>query len=242
MRREGFTMMVEDVKLSLRHRAQRRYEQRFDESCRAQTDGIVKLSDLTIASPNKPLGSEYVPSPGRLIEHAFSKLPYRLQDYTFVDFGSGKGRILLHAALHDFKQIIGVEFAEELHVLAERNIAAFTASNTRCPPILSVLADAMDYPIPDGKCVFFLYNPFGISVMERVLANITASYRRQPRKLYFMFLSLKYERGNDADANRRLLESQDYLKPYAKWDSARSIWLKLQFGSHKLTMYETADG
>lgn len=233
--------MIEDVKLSIRHRAQRNYERQFDERNRVQTDGIVTLGRLTIESPNKNMGSEYVPSPGRLIEHAFAHLPPDLREYTFIDVGSGKGRILLHAALHDFKQIIGVEFAAELHAISKQNIAAFSAANKHHPPISGVLGDAIDFIIPDGKCVFFFYNPFGRPVMERVLENIAASYRQEPRKIYFMFLSLKHERGNDADANRELLERQAYLRPLKSWNANRGAWIKLQFGSHKLTMYETAD-
>lgn len=35
-----------------------------------------------------------------------------LQDYDFLDFGSGKGRTLLMAASFPFKKITGVEFSK----------------------------------------------------------------------------------------------------------------------------------
>jgi tRNA1(Val) A37 N6-methylase TrmN6 len=38
-----------------------------------------------------------------------------LRDYTFIDFGSGKGRALLMAADLQFKSLIGIELRKELH-------------------------------------------------------------------------------------------------------------------------------
>jgi hypothetical protein len=35
--------------------------------------------------------------------------------YTFVDVGSGKGRMLFVAAEYRFRKVIGVEFATDLH-------------------------------------------------------------------------------------------------------------------------------
>src|SRR5215469_11495850 len=39
-------------------------------------------------------------------------------NYTFIDIGSGKGRMLFVAAEYPFEKVIGVEFAVDLHEIA----------------------------------------------------------------------------------------------------------------------------
>jgi tRNA1(Val) A37 N6-methylase TrmN6 len=61
------------------------------------------------------------------------KLVYRILNllnpepgrYDFVDFGSGKGRVLLIASQFPFCQVIGVEFDRRLHAIAQENIRLF---------------------------------------------------------------------------------------------------------------------
>jgi len=57
----------------------------------------------------------------------------RLRDFTFVDLGSGKGRVLLMASHYPFKRIIGVEFIPELHQVAQENIRKYTEQRTESP-------------------------------------------------------------------------------------------------------------
>ncbi|MBZ5489392.1 MAG: class I SAM-dependent methyltransferase [Acidobacteriia bacterium] len=61
-------------------------------------------------------------------------VPAALQDFTFIDLGSGKGRALLMAAQYGFKRIIGVEFMPELHRVAQENIRKYTAHRTEASP------------------------------------------------------------------------------------------------------------
>jgi predicted RNA methylase len=234
--------LVGDVMLALRVRAQASYEREFDRANGVETEGITYLPELTIKSPNKVLGSEYVPSPSRLADHAFSRLPSDLENYTFVDFGSGKGRIVLRAAMRSFKRVIGVEFAEELYAISKQNVAEFDRGHPHHAPIDLVLGDACEFALPDGPCVFFFYNPFRKPVMERVMANIADSLRRHPRKIYVLHLALKDERDNDADINRAFIESRPFLRRYQGRIGMDDLWNGLQFGSFKMDMFESVEG
>jgi precorrin-6B methylase 2 len=97
----------------------------------------------------------------------------RSQD-VFVDFGAGKGRILLAAATSGFRRVIGVEVSSELASIAKRNVRARA-------DIEIVEADASVFPIPTDAGVFFFYNPFFGTVLDRVLENIRLSIKEQPR-------------------------------------------------------------
>jgi SAM-dependent methyltransferase len=70
-------------------------------------------------------GHQYFPTEPWLFEEMINALPAKFQDFTFVDLGSGKGRVLLMAASYGFKRIIGVEFMPEWHRRAEENIRQY---------------------------------------------------------------------------------------------------------------------
>ena len=99
----------------------------FDSEYGVDTDGRFEgwtyLSDLDIASPNWIDGNDYAavePARFRLVLSSFN---IAFEDFTFVDFGSGKGRALLLASEFPFTRILGLEFSPELHRSAEGNRA-----------------------------------------------------------------------------------------------------------------------
>ena len=135
-------------------------------------DGAAAIADAAAANP-------YVPTPFGTLRRLFAALPSDMSRYSFIDFGSGKGRTLIVAAQRGFKDVIGVEFADILHQAAERNItAAGLAGRAR-----SVLCDAREFAIPDGPCVLFFFNPFGQQIMDPVARNIALSFAAAPRPI-----------------------------------------------------------
>ena len=70
------------------------------------------------------------------IDYDFSRL-------TFVDYGAGKGRVLLLASEHPFAAVGGIEFAEELHDDAVMNIAQYPRSRMKCRNVECVLEDVI---------------------------------------------------------------------------------------------------
>lgn len=116
---------------------------------------------------------EYLPSRPRSAGILLRRLPIGdLGDYTFLDLGSGKGRMLFVAAEYPFRRVEGVEFALELHRRAEDNISRYHARKRKCPRIESTHANALDYRFPDENLVVYLFNPFTAEVMTPVLANL----------------------------------------------------------------------
>jgi len=108
--------------------------------------------------------------------------------YTFVDVGSGKGRMLFVAAEYRFRKVIGIEFATDLHEQAREDIARYKHAKQRCADIESVAADAAEFEFPDEKLVLYMFNPFGPEVMERMLANLERSIERHPRHVIVVML------------------------------------------------------
>jgi SAM-dependent methyltransferase len=134
----------------------------------------------------------YDPTEPKYIRWAFRNLKIDPREYSFVDFGSGKGRVLIAAAELPFLRVMGVEYSEELHEAALRNIRS--ATRIKCPDVASILMDATEFSIPESPCVLFFYNPFPAQTMECVLRNTLASLRRVPRPIFVIFANptLKY--------------------------------------------------
>jgi hypothetical protein len=160
---------------------------RFDRKYHVDTAGLVQLSQLTCDSDNKTHGVWYEPTPIKTLQHMFSPLPADLSTFTFIDYGSGKGRTILYASNYGFRRIIGVEFARELHTIAEGNIRTYQSKKQKCHDITSVCMDASLFLLPQGDCVLYFFHPFREEVMARVLDNIEKSFRQNPRRLIVLY-------------------------------------------------------
>jgi hypothetical protein len=152
------------------------------------TKDPVALADLTIRGNNREHGHDYRASPCSLFEWTVAAIDYDLSRLTFVDYGAGKGRVLLLASQHPFQAIGGIEFAEELHDDAIMNIAQFPRSRMKCRNVECVLDDASQVGSPDGEAVHYFFDPFSREVFAEVLNNLVVSYRKRPRRLYLILI------------------------------------------------------
>jgi hypothetical protein len=144
-----------------------------------------------------------------------------LQDFTFIDLGSGKGRVLLMAAAYGFKRIIGVEFMPEWHRVAEENIRKYTAScfteNRPAAAIENLCMDARDFEFPTGPLVVYMFNPFPEPVLAAVLERLRHSLLADPRPVFVVYRYLEFE---------RLLANSDWLEKIAdaqQWAVYRNV-------------------
>jgi SAM-dependent methyltransferase len=184
-RRGGARHAWAQVVDSLRARAERRFDARYG----LDSVAWIPVSELTVDSPSKAFANIYGPTPAWLMPRFLRSIPEPdLSGFTFIDFGSGKGRAVLLAARHAFKRVIGLEFSKELHAEAQGNIAMFArAGLLAAPTVESIEADVLDFDLPDGPLVLYTFNPFGTAVMKPLLDRVVASYRANPRKIYFIY-------------------------------------------------------
>jgi len=131
-------------------------------------------------------GTDYHPSHPKFVRSLLGSLKIDYSQYTFVDLGSGKGRVLLIACEYPFRRIIGVEFAKQLHDIAQRNIASYRGSR-ECADITSVWLDVAEFTIPIEPIIFFMFNPFRPPVMREVIGNIVGSLQKYPRPCLLIY-------------------------------------------------------
>jgi SAM-dependent methyltransferase len=171
--------------------AKARRDRAFDAALGVDTGGVVRLETLTIASRRRERGAPYWAVDPDELADALRGLGVRYEEFTFVDLGSGKGRALLLAAELPFKKIVGVEFAVELHRVAERNVHASRGPARQRDRIELLCLDAADYALPDEPLVLYLYHPFEREVMDQIIANVRRSHEGCPRDLVVVYFNPK---------------------------------------------------
>ena len=176
------------VEWSPSERRRRKAGEEFDSTHGVDTErSRFNEWDADIDSPNWAQGVGYDPTPAETVRKSLRLLPIDYEEYAFVDLGSGKGRVPLVATDFPFHEVIGVEYAPDLHQVAERNIAAYSNPDQRCERIRAVCHDAAAFPLPDRPLVLFFAHPFGETVIRKFLQGIDETLTRLPRKIYLIY-------------------------------------------------------
>jgi SAM-dependent methyltransferase len=203
------------------------------------TEAAVLLDDLTLKGERKREGFYYAATPPRVIHALLANLS-NVNDSVFVDFGSGKGLVLFVAAEYPFKSVIGVEFAQELHDIAEENIRKYHDETGSKASIHSVCADASTFPIPTDNCVLYFCNPFADSLMQDVVDNIGNSIRQHGQKVFILFHQLVEEESITLANPVPIFESAPFLieRPFRY----RSAYERFLLKHLRLKVYESVNG
>lgn len=159
----------------------------FDWRHGVSTCGDAKLNELTLVGNNAEHAVFYHAAHPKFLFEVFSSLKIDYPSYTFVDFGSGKGRALLVASEFPFSEIIGVELATELHDIAARNIRSYRSTTQKCKKVQSLNVDAAEFELPLTPLVLYLFNPFRPAVLIPVLQRLQRSLNSQPRDVTLIY-------------------------------------------------------
>jgi SAM-dependent methyltransferase len=108
-------------------------------------------------------------------------------DDVFIDFGSGKGRMVYLAARYfPFRKVIGVEISGKLNEIAGKNIEK-NRHRLRSQDIQLVTGNILDYVVGDDITVVYMYNPFGGSAFGELIDKLCASLNRCPREMRIIY-------------------------------------------------------
>lgn len=110
----------------------------------------MRLEGLVIRGYNRDHGVHYQPSDPDKVCQVLHDLDAGFgagfEAATFVDIGSGKGRVVLVASTLPFMRVVGVEFSEDLDRIARENLSRFPAAE-QCAGQVELLC--MDRRLPD---------------------------------------------------------------------------------------------
>jgi SAM-dependent methyltransferase len=150
------------------------------------TGGYIPPEALRSGSPHDTRNNGYsavAPSVFREACHRWREsLPAsaRVESYTFVDVGAGKGRALLLASELAFRKIIGVELNPELARIAERNIETWKRRVHPRARIHIRGEDALKFCWPQPPLVVYLNNPFECDLVEQLVEKLVVAAASGP--------------------------------------------------------------
>jgi len=132
--------------------------------------------DPEAVGPSIEYATHYEPTPVDEANALLDALPLAPERTTFVDVGSGMGRVVLLAAERPYRQVIGVEISPALHEVAKENRNRYPQTRLHSRDIRLVRADAAMFTFPRGDLAVYLYNPFRAPVLAAVIARLAVHH------------------------------------------------------------------
>jgi hypothetical protein len=183
----------------------------FDRQNNITTASILLQADFGKNTQNQMHALYYRGSDSLVFHNALSSLKINFNEYTFIDFGSGKGKALFLASAYPFKKIIGIEFSEVLDAVAQENILQFKKKD-----IKAYCMDAIDYEIPDESLVCYFYHPFDEYIMAKVISNMRQAYNLYKKNIIIVYNHFRCYELFDAED---WLERLNFIGPIILWSS-----------------------
>jgi SAM-dependent methyltransferase len=110
----------------------------------------------------------------------------RLEAYTFVDIGAGKGRALLLASELPFRRVVGVELSAPLVRIARSNIELWKRIGQPRARIRILRQDALEFAWPRTPLLVYLFNPIECVPLEQFLDRLESVPSSSPVDLLYV--------------------------------------------------------
>ncbi len=186
----------------------------FDRAYGVDTGGLIYADRLAGGHAHAAHNAGYYATAPSLFHGAIAlwreTLPgtgYGVEDYTLVDIGCGKGRVLLMASEYRFHEIIGVELDSGLATIARKNLRKWQRRVPRIgvhqdsllrpgksiPRIRILDGDALSLPIPDAPVALFYFNSFERPMMEIWLARLGEIARERTAPLDLIYIHPEFD-------------------------------------------------
>lgn len=170
----------------------------FDVQFGVDTDGIIKGRDLAAGHPHDEHNTAYYgvqPSLFHELMERWEQAPplHAIEDYTFIDFGAGKGRAMMLASEFPFREVVGVELNPALVETARNNIDLWEASGLAQSPLRVVCAEASEFAFPETPCVAYLFNPFARPVLRALLRRVEQAFTSRLGELDLLYVNDEFE-------------------------------------------------
>jgi SAM-dependent methyltransferase len=110
-----------------------------------------------------------------------------LSHFTFIDIGSGKGRVLLMASDYPFRRIVGVELLPALHQIALENLRKYRNKEQRCFALESICCDATEFSFPAQPLLVYLFHSLPEASLRQMISRLETSLQETPRPTFVMY-------------------------------------------------------
>lgn len=119
----------------------------------------------------------------------FKELDERVKTYSFIDIGSGKGRVVFVAEHFGFNDLTGIELNEKLVKEANENLERYI-SKREASHIRFITKNALEVEYENRAALYFLFNPFSAVILKKVLEKII---KTSTHETWFIYMNPLYK-------------------------------------------------
>jgi SAM-dependent methyltransferase len=131
-----------------------------------------------------------------------------LADFTLVDVGCGKGRVLMLASEYPLRRIAGVELSPQMAAAARANLALWGQRPRACEQIDVIEGDALAFALPHGPVLLYLYHPFEEELFARWAASLMPQLAQRTAPVYLLYMNPYCEHALQVIPEARFLWSE----------------------------------
>jgi SAM-dependent methyltransferase len=199
-RTRGFADSIRQLVAAIRERfsSQQQRTHPFDRLHGVDTSGLIYAGALATGHPNDLYSEGYYATAPSLFHGTVAQWQARLSglclaDYTFVDLGCGKGRVLMMASEYSFRAIVGVELSPKLAHVARKNLAKWIRKPRACRAASVVEGDVLQLAMPDGPVVLFLFNSFELEMVRQLIERLAEASRTRSAPIDLIYLHPEHD-------------------------------------------------
>ena len=94
-----------------------------------------------------------------------------IEEYTFLDIGSGNGKTILHQLISNapYKKYVGVEIDDQFNDIALNNLKTINIEIDK--EVNFINSDINDYHFSEEKCVYYFYYPLLPEIFNKLILD-----------------------------------------------------------------------
>jgi hypothetical protein len=226
----------------------------FDRRHKVDTGGLIYPEALAWGHEHDHESAGYYATAPSMFHEAIARWStllagsrYALSDYTLVDIGAGKGRVVMMASEYSFRAVVGVELNPGLVKIARRNVRKFvrkswnglpgiksetstprTTTSPRgprtwgAPGLQIVKGDVLEFPLPDGPVVLFFFNSFEREMVRMWLERLVEAAATRTAPIDLIYVHPEHRELFQQTPGITLLA--DEVMPFSEEDAAADVF------------------
>ena len=146
--------------------------------------GIKTEMEMEDSSLDRKIYFDYAPTNYSFLEELFIKYPFFKND-SLIDFGCGKGRVLIMAAYYGCKYLTGYELSVDRYKTLLDNVEYFkTKNNNNSIFTLHNKNVEVIKKLDASINKLFFFNPFHLKIYIKVITSLLVSLQENKRDIY----------------------------------------------------------
>ncbi len=164
------------------------YELYYEKKLGIQTLHIENLENLDTLNDDYENNHHYQGASYHVLSILFDEIKKYTSSKSILDYGCGKGRVMIMATVRGYTEVYGIDLAKELCEISKKNIQIVQSRypNTHFSVIQ---ADATVFSDIDQIDIFFFFNPFGRPILIEVIKQIKESNSRNHRNIFIIYVN-----------------------------------------------------